>query len=73
MATIFIMSAKIASLSLFRIKIFQNKVYDVIISVHNVTGKIFSLGSSYIVDVVMWPKFGNYSISMRKVIITLVL
>ena len=67
------MSAKIASLSLLRIKVFQNKVYDVLISVHNVTNEIFSLGSNYIVDVVMWPKFGNYSISMRKVIKTLIL
>ena len=67
------MLAKAASLSLLRIKVFQNKVYDVIISAHNVTNKIFSLGSNYIVDVVMWPKFGNYSISTRKVIITLIL
>ena len=53
MARIFIMSAKIASLSLLRIKVFQNKAYDIIISVHDVTNKIFLLGSSYIVDVVM--------------------
>ena len=29
--------------------------------------------SNYIVDVVMWPKFVNYSISMREVIITSIL
>ena len=32
--------------------------------------KILLHGSNYIVDVVMWPKFGNPSIPMRKVIIT---
>ena len=32
---------------------------------------VFSLDSNYIVDVVMWPKFGNPSISMREVIIIL--
>ena len=29
--------------------------------------------SNYIVDVVMWPKFGNHSISMREVIISSIL
>ena len=32
--------------------------------------KILSLDSSYIVDVVMSPKFGNPSISMGEIIIT---
>ena len=39
--------------------------YDVIISVHDVTNKSFSCDSNYIADVVMWPKYGNFSISMR--------
>ena len=38
-------------------------------SVHDVTNKILSSDSNYIVDVAMWPKFGNPSISMREVII----
>ena len=30
----------------------------------------FVRDSNYIVDVVMWPKFGNYGISMKELIIT---
>ena len=74
MVTILMMiSAKIATQGLLKIKIFWNKGYDVIISVHYVTNKILSLISYYIVDVVMWPKFGNTSASIRDVIITLTL
>ena len=67
------MSAKMATPGLLKIKVFWNKGYDVIISVHDVTNKILSRDSNYIIDVVMWPKFGNCSISMRKVIITSIL
>ena len=35
-----------------------------------VTNKILSRDSNYIVDLVMSPKFGNSSISLREVIIT---
>ena len=73
MATIFMMSAKMATLGLLKMKIFWNKVYDVITSVYDVTNKILSRNSNYIVDVVMWPKFGNSSISMTEVIITSIL
>ena len=73
MVTILMMSAKMATLGLLKIKVFWNKGYDVIISVHDVTNKILSRDSNYIIDVVMWPKFGNCNISMRKVIITSIL
>ena len=63
MVAILIMSAKFATLGLLKIKVFWNKDYDV-------TSKIVSHESNYIVDVVMWPKFDNSSISMREVIIT---
>ena len=43
------------------------------ISVHDVTNKVLLRGSNYIADVVMRPKLGNFSISMRKVIITSIL
>ena len=43
------------------------------IFVHDVTNKILSLVSNYIVDVVMWLKFGYSSISMREAIIPLIL
>ena len=53
MVTIMMMSAKTATLGLFKIKIFRNKGYEVIISLHDVTNKILSRDSSYIVDMVM--------------------
>ena len=71
MFTILMISPKMATLVLLKIKVFWNNSYDVIISVHDVTNKILSRDSNYIVDVVMWPKFG--SISMREVIITSIL
>ena len=67
------MSVKMATPGLLKITVFWNKGYDVIISVDDVTNKILSRDSNYIVDVVMWPKFGNSSISMREVIITSIL
>ena len=67
------MSAKMATLSLLKIKVFWNKGYDVIISVYDVTSKVLSYESNYILDVVMWPKFGSSSTSMGKVIITSIL
>ena len=67
------MSAKMATPGLLKIKVFWNKGYDVIISVHDVTNKILSRDSNYIIDVVMWPKFGNSSISMKAAIITSIL
>ena len=67
------MSAKMATLGLLKITVFWNKGYDVIISVDDVTNKILSRDSNYIVDVFMWPKFGNSSISMREVITTSIL
>ena len=73
LVTILMMSAKVVSLGLLKINVFWNKGYDVIISVHGITNKILSVYSNYIVEMVMWPKFGNSSISMRKVITTSIL
>ena len=66
-------SAKMATPGLLKLKIFWNKDYDVIISIYGVTNKILSRDSNYIVDLVMWPKFDNSSISMREVVITSIL
>ena len=52
-------SPKLATPGLLKIKIFWNKGYDVIILDYDVTKKILSRGSNYFLDVVMWPKFGN--------------
>ena len=54
MVTILMMSAKISTSGLLKIKVFWNKGYDVIISAHDVTSKILSRDSNYIVDLVMW-------------------
>ena len=66
MVATLIMSAKLATLDLLKIKAFWNKGYDVIISVHDVT----SIDLYYIADVVMGPNFGIF---MREVIITSIL
>ena len=63
------MSAKVATVGLLKITVFWNEGYDVIIYIYDVTRKILSRDSNYIVDVVMWPKFGNCNIYMREVII----
>ena len=67
------MSANLATQGLLEIKTFQNKYYDVIVSIHDVTNQILLRDSKYIVGKAMWPKFGNCSISMREVIITSIL
>ena len=66
------MSAKMATSGLLKITVFWNKCYDVIMYVDDVTNKILSRDSNYVVDVFMWPKFGNSSIGMREVITTLI-
>ena len=67
------MSAKMATPGLLKLTVFWNKDYDVIIPVDDVTNKILSRDSNDIVDVFMWPKFGNCSISMKEVITTSIL
>ena len=62
--------SKLATLAFLKMKVFCNKGYDLIIFVHNATNKISSFESSYIVDVVMWTNFCNFSISMRDVVTT---
>ena len=64
-------SAKLDTLDLLKIEAFSNKSYDIIISVYDVTNKILSRESNYIVDMV--TKFGISKISIREVLITSVL
>ena len=73
MVAILMMSAKLATLGLLKLKVFWNKTYDVNISVLHVTNVILSRESSYIVDVVMRPKFDNSNVSIRETIITWIL
>ena len=67
------MSAKMATLGFLKINVFWNKVYYVIYFVYDVTNKILLHDLNYIVDVVMWPKFGISSICVREVAITSIL
>ena len=67
------MSVKMATADLLKIKVFWNKSFNIIYFVYDVSNKILSHDSNYIVDFVMWPKFGNTSISIREVIITSIL
>ena len=67
------MSTKLATLDLLKIKTFWNNDYDAIISLLDVTNKILLRDWNYIVYVVMWPKFGNPSISMKEVTETWIL
>ena len=67
------MLGKMANPGFLKITLFWNKDWDVKISVDDVINKILSRDSNYIVDVLMWPKFGNCSISMREVITTSIL
>ena len=53
MVTILMMSAKLTTPALLKIRVFLNNGYGVIISVHEVTSKILSRDSNYIIDVVM--------------------
>ena len=59
MIEILMMSAKLASPGLPKVKVFSNKGHDVNFSWCYL---------SYNVEVVMWPKFGNSSVSVREVI-----
>ena len=67
------MSAKMVTPGLLQTMVFWNKGYDIIIPSHDVTNKVLSCDSNYIVDVVMWLKFGNSSFYVREVIITSIL
>ena len=73
MVTILMMSAKLATPGLFKMKKFRSKDYDVMISEYDATNIILSRDSNYIVDAVMWQKFGNSSISLREGIVSSVL
>ena len=69
MIAILMMSAKLTPLDSLKIKVFWNKDYNIIINIHDVINKILSRDSDCTVDVLLWPKFGNSSISIREVII----
>ena len=51
-AAILMISAKMATLGLLKIKVFGNKGYEVMICVHDVTNNILSRYSNYIIDAI---------------------
>ena len=53
MVTTSMISAKMATLDLLKMKVFQNKCYDTIISPHDVTNNTLSCDSNYTVAEVM--------------------
>ena len=53
MVAILMMSAKMVAPALLKIKVFSNKGYYIIYSFYNVTNKILSDDSNYIIEVVM--------------------
>ena len=59
MVAILMLSAKLVTVGLLKIKVFWNLGYGVIISVHVVTNKILSRDSNCVVDMFMWPKFSD--------------
>ena len=67
------MSAKMDTPGIVRITVFWNEGYGIIISIDDITNKILSRDSNYIVNLFVWPKFGNCSISVREVITTSIL
>ena len=73
MVKILMISAKMVTQGLLKVKVFWNKGYYPIYFICNVTNKVLSHDSNYIVDVIMWPEFGNSSICKRELIITSIL
>ena len=51
LVAIFMVSANLATLGFLKIKIYRNKKFDVIISLHDETNKILSSNTVYIVQV----------------------
>ena len=51
MVVILMMSAKLTTLGLLKMKVFWSKGHDIIILIHDVTIKYLSRDSNYIVDV----------------------
>ena len=68
MVTILMISEKIATLGLPKIKVYWNKWFDVIVSANDVTNRFLLREADYVVNVVVSPKFGNFTIYMKEVI-----
>ena len=73
MVAILMISAKLVTLGLFKVKLFWNKCYGLIISVHDVTRKILWLDSIYIAVIYGLCKVMYVRVFVREVIITSIL
>ena len=65
--------SKFGNFDIFLKKTFWNKGYDELTHIYDVTNTVSSCHSNYIVDIVMWPKFVNSSVSVREAIIPSIL
>ena len=70
MIAFLMISTNLANPGPLEMKVFLNKVYGVIVSVSDVTNKILLCDPNCIIDLIIWSKFRNSSISSREVIIT---
>ena len=59
-----LMLPKLATLGFLKINVFWNKDPDVTILVYGVRNKILSSDSNCTAKMVMWSKFGYYSVSV---------
>ena len=73
MVEFLLISSKFDALNLLKMEVFWSKGYEIIISVYDVANEILSRELNHIAEVIMWPKFGSSSISMREVIMTSIL
>ena len=73
MAAILMMPSQLVALGLLKMKVFWNKGYNVIIFIYEASNKVLSRDANSTLDVIIWLKFGNSSISIREVFITSIL
>ena len=73
MVAILFMSTQSATPGFLKMEVFWSKGYDITIFVHDVTNKILTSNSDFVIHMLMWSKFENSSISMRGVIKTSIL
>ena len=66
MVTNLTMSPKMDTLGFFKIKVFRNIGYDLIISVYDTIKKNLSRDSNFILDAVMWQSLVNLGLLRKK-------
>ena len=67
MITILIMPTKLVTPDFLEMKVFWNRVYDVITYVSDISNKISSCDLIYIVDMGMWQRGGFREVALLQV------